>query len=73
MDTEHTITEPARRLERFSGAGRRRKWSDEDKVGRILRGSYREARDDSARAVDSFTSRELDTQRVDTERTSGCF
>jgi transposase len=33
MDTVHTaITEPARRLEVFTGAGRRRKWSDEDKA-----------------------------------------
>nr|WP_249808634.1 transposase [Bradyrhizobium sp. 166] len=33
MDTVHTaITEPVRRLEVFTGAGRRRKWSDEDKV-----------------------------------------
>ena len=33
MDTEHiAITEPVRRLEVFTGAGRRRKWSDEDKA-----------------------------------------
>ncbi|MGY3691736.1 IS66-like element accessory protein TnpA [Bradyrhizobium quebecense] len=33
MDTVHNaITEPARRLEVFTGAGRRRKWSDEDKA-----------------------------------------
>jgi transposase len=33
MDTVHTaITEPVRRLEVFTGAGRRRKWSDEDKT-----------------------------------------
>jgi transposase len=33
MDTEHiAITEPVRRLEVFTGAGRRRKWRDEDKV-----------------------------------------
>ncbi len=33
MDTEHSaITEPVRRLEVFTGAGRRRKWSDEDKA-----------------------------------------
>lgn len=33
MDTEHNaITEPVRRLEVFTGAGRRRKWSDEDKA-----------------------------------------
>ncbi|WP_456705534.1 MULTISPECIES: transposase [unclassified Bradyrhizobium] len=33
MDTVHTaITEPVRRLEVFTGAGRRRKWSDEDKA-----------------------------------------
>ena len=33
MDTVHTaITEPARRLEVFTGAGRRRKWSDGDKA-----------------------------------------
>ncbi len=32
MDTErNAITEPVRRLEVFTGAGRRRKWSDEDK------------------------------------------
>jgi hypothetical protein len=32
MDTVHTaITEPVRRLEVFTGAGRRRKWSDEEK------------------------------------------
>ncbi|MGY4171598.1 IS66-like element accessory protein TnpA [Bradyrhizobium sp. USDA 4529] len=31
MDTVHTaITEPVRRLEVFTGAGRRRKWSDEE-------------------------------------------
>jgi len=36
MDTVHSaITEPVRRLEVFTGAGRRRKWSDEDK-GRIV-------------------------------------
>ena len=33
MDTVHTaITEPLRRLEVFTGAGRRRKWSNEDKA-----------------------------------------
>lgn len=33
MDTVHTaITGPVRRLEVFTGAGRRRKWSDEDKA-----------------------------------------
>jgi transposase len=33
MDTEHSaIAEPVRRLEVFTGAGRRRKWSDEDKA-----------------------------------------
>jgi transposase len=33
MDTVHTaITEPVRRLEVFTGAGRPRKWSDEDKA-----------------------------------------
>jgi transposase-like protein len=34
MDTVHSaITEPVRRLEVFTGAGRRRKWSEEDKAG----------------------------------------
>lgn len=33
MDTvRNAITEPVRRLEVFTGAGRRRKWSDEDKA-----------------------------------------
>jgi transposase len=33
MNTEHTaITEPIRRIEVFTGAGRRRTWSAEDKV-----------------------------------------
>ena len=33
MDTVHSaITEPVRRLEVFTGAGRRRKWSDDDKA-----------------------------------------
>ena len=33
MDTEHSaITEPVRRFEVFTGAGRRRTWSDEDKA-----------------------------------------
>ena len=33
MDTEHTaITEPVRRIEVFTGAGRRRTWSAEDKA-----------------------------------------
>ncbi len=33
MDTEHSaITEPARRIEVFTGAGRRRTWSTEDKA-----------------------------------------
>ena len=33
MITEHSaITEPVRRLEVFTGAGRRRAWSDEDKA-----------------------------------------
>lgn len=33
MDTEHiAITEPVRRLEVFTGAGRRRKWHHEDKA-----------------------------------------
>ncbi|TMJ48218.1 MAG: IS66 family insertion sequence element accessory protein TnpB, partial [Alphaproteobacteria bacterium] len=33
MDTEHiAITEPVRRLEVFTGTGRRRKWSHEDKA-----------------------------------------
>ena len=33
MDTEHiAITEPVRRLEVFTGAGRRRSWSGEDKA-----------------------------------------
>ena len=33
MDTVHNaITEPVRRLEVFTGAGRRRTWSDEDKA-----------------------------------------
>jgi transposase len=33
MDTvDNAITKPARRLEVFTGAGRRRKWSNEDKV-----------------------------------------
>ena len=33
MDTvDNAITKPARRLEVFTGAGRRRKWSDEDKA-----------------------------------------
>ena len=36
MDTEHTaITEPVRRIEVFTGTGRRRTWSAEDK-GRIV-------------------------------------
>jgi hypothetical protein len=34
MDTAHNaITEPVRRLEVFTDAGRRRKWSNEDKAG----------------------------------------
>jgi transposase len=33
MDTEHSaITEPVRRIELFTGAGRRRTWSAEDKA-----------------------------------------
>ena len=33
MDTEHVaITEPVRRLEVFTGSGRRRTWRDEDKA-----------------------------------------
>ncbi|WP_244626517.1 transposase [Bradyrhizobium ivorense] len=33
MDTVHSaITEPVRRLDVFAGAGRQRKWSDEDKA-----------------------------------------
>jgi transposase len=33
MDTEHNASrEPVRRLEVFTGAGRRRSWSDEDKA-----------------------------------------
>jgi transposase len=33
MDTEHSaITEPVRRIEVFTGAGRRRRWSVEDKA-----------------------------------------
>jgi transposase len=33
MDTEHSaITEPVRRIEVFTGAGRRRTWRDEDKA-----------------------------------------
>ena len=33
MDTEHSaITEPVRRLEVFTGAGRRRTWHDQDKA-----------------------------------------
>ena len=33
MDTVHSaVTEPVRRLEVFTGAGRRRKWSGEDKA-----------------------------------------
>ncbi|MDT3683418.1 MAG: transposase [Pseudorhodoplanes sp.] len=33
MNTEHSaITEPVRRFEVFTGAGRRRTWSDEDKA-----------------------------------------
>jgi transposase len=33
MDTDHrAITEPVRRLEVFTGAGRRRTWCDEDKA-----------------------------------------
>ena len=33
MDTEHTaITEPVRRIEVFTGTGRRRSWSAEDKA-----------------------------------------
>jgi transposase len=33
MDTEHiAITEPVRRLEVFTGAGRRRTWRDDDKA-----------------------------------------
>ena len=33
MDTDHnSITEPVRRLEVFSGVGRRRTWRDEDKA-----------------------------------------
>lgn len=33
MDTEHSaITEPVRRIEVFTGAGRRRTWSPEDKA-----------------------------------------
>jgi hypothetical protein len=33
MDTEQSaITEPVRRLEVFSGAGRRRTWRDQDKA-----------------------------------------
>jgi transposase len=33
MDTVHSaIAEPVRRLEVFTGAGRRRKWSDDDKA-----------------------------------------
>jgi transposase len=33
MDTEHSaVTEPVRRLEVFTGAGRRRTWRDQDKA-----------------------------------------
>jgi transposase len=32
MDTDSAITEPVRRLEVFTGAGRRRTWRDEDKA-----------------------------------------
>jgi transposase-like protein len=40
MDTEHrAITEPVRRIEVFTGAGRRRTWSDEDKA-RIVAESF---------------------------------
>ena len=38
MDTVHNaITEPARRLEVFTGAGRRRSFSDEDSVSGVAR------------------------------------
>src|SRR5260370_23771066 len=49
MDEVHSaITEPVRRLEVFTGAGRRRKWSDEDKA-RIVAEIV--ASGDSVRAV----------------------
>jgi transposase len=42
MDTEHSaITEPVRRIEVFTGAGRRRTWSAEDKA-RIVTETLRE-------------------------------
>lgn len=48
MDTVYSaITEPVRRLEVITGAGRRRKWSDEDKariVAKSLRAATRSAR-----------------------------
>ena len=49
MDTEHSaITKPVRRLEVFTGAGRRRKWSETDKA-RIV--AETEAGDESVCAV----------------------
>ncbi|HEY7232232.1 MAG TPA: transposase [Pseudolabrys sp.] len=48
MDTEHSaITEPVRRIEVFTGAGRRRTWSAEDKA-RIVAETLKEGESVSA-------------------------
>jgi transposase len=48
MDTEHSaITEPVRRIEVFTGAGRRRTWSAEDKA-RIVAETLKEGETVSA-------------------------
>ena len=44
MDTEHSaITEPVRRIEVFTGAGRRRTWSAEDKARIVAESTERAA------------------------------
>jgi transposase len=44
MDTEHSaITEPVRRIEVFTGAGRRRNWSGEEKARIVAESMVSEA------------------------------
>ena len=66
MDTNHSaITEPVRRLEVFTGAGRRRTWRDQDKariVAEIATSGdsvYRSAVDVLRTATEPMTARDI--------------
>jgi hypothetical protein len=82
MDTEHgAITEPVRRLEVFTGAGRRRTWRDQDKARIVAEIATRLARFQltllcspypaEARIPESAPGNSLPRLNCSTDRSSG--